>query len=467
MRLDEIFRTLGSDIFLGIAGIILLYALFFVGYFVIYRKILKGSKKISHRQMIMVALMTGYLIVIIGITLLGRVQGMYGRVNFHFLSSYKAAWNKFDVRSWQYIIFNIIMFVPLGILLPIAHKKFQNVVFTLSAGLTLTLAIELFQYITGSGIFELDDIINNLMGTVVGYSIIMTFFSLKNVQEHKFKKSAAYFLPSLIVILSFAVVFAYYDSKEFGNLSENYDYKLNMNDVTIITELGFSTEKRTATVYKAPSLSKDSARDFVVDFFNNINVDASNIETIDYYEETVYWVRGDDSYNIWLNNLDGSYSYTDYSMFDDAVPKIATAEVIKEKLKHFNINVPDNYYAFAYDEDGNYSFRVNKNVDGNTLINGKLSCSYYSDDTIKSIDNNMVVYEKVKNSNVISGMEAYEKIKKGKFSYGMYADKIDIIEVNDISLDYRLDSKGYYQPVYVFNSLINDEPYSIIIPALP
>ncbi len=153
-------------------------------------------------------------------------------------------------------------------------------------------------------------------------------------------------------------------------------------------------------------------------------------------------------------------------MFDNAVPKIATAEVIKEKLKHFNINVPDGYYAFAYDEDGNYSFRV-KNVVGNTLINGDLSCSYYSDDTIKSIENNMVVYEKVKDSNVISEMEAYEKIKKGKFSYGMYADKIDTIEVNGISLDYRLDSKGYYQPVYIFNSLINDEPYSIIIPALP
>ncbi|HAQ40227.1 MAG TPA: hypothetical protein DCM73_04895 [Clostridiales bacterium] len=466
MRLDEIFRTLGSDIFLGIAGIILLYALFGIGYFIIYRKILKGSKKISRRQMIMTALITGYLIIIIGITLLGRVQGVYGRVNLHFLSSYKAAWNKFDVRSWQYIIFNIIMFVPLGILLPIAHKKFQNVVFTLSAGLTLTITIELFQYVTGCGIFELDDIFNNLMGTVVGYSIIMTFFSLKRKQEHKFKKSAAYFLPSLIVILSFVSVFAYYDSKEFGNLSENYDYKINMNDVTIITELGFSTEKRTAPVYKAPSLSRDSAKDFAVEFFNNINIDTSNIEIIDYYEETVFWVRGDDAYNIWLNNLDGSYSYTDYSMFDNAVPKIATAEVIKEKLKHFNINVPDGYYAFAYDEDGNYSFRV-KNVVGNTLINGDLSCSYYSDDTIKSIENNMVVYEKVKDSNVISEMEAYEKIKKGKFSYGMYADKIDTIEVNGISLDYRLDSKGYYQPVYIFNSLINDEPYSIIIPALP
>lgn len=100
------------------------------------------------------------------------------------------------------------------------------------------------------------------------------------------------------------------------------------------------------------------------------------------------------------------------------------------------------------------------------MINGVLSLSYCSDDTIKSIDNNLVAYEKVKDVAVISSKEAYEKITEGKFSYRIDIEKIATIEINNVNLDYRLDSKGYLQPVYVFNSLVNGEPFSVVIPAL-
>lgn len=361
------------------------------------------------------------------------------------------------------------MFVPLGILLSLIHKKFQNIIFTLCAGLTLTLLIEILQLVTAYGIFELDDIFNNILGTLVGYSMMMTVINLNNRQRHKYRKALAYFSPSLIVVALFVGIFAYYNLKEFGNLSENYDYKLNMKNTTITSDLVLGAEEKIVPIYKAPSLNKDLALEFAVNFFENINIDASNIEIIDYYEETVYSIRGNngsDLYNIWLNNLDGSFSYTDYSIFDDDMDSKNTSEnVIKEKLKNFNINIPDNS-IFKSDEDGNYEFVVNNIVDANTLTCGVLSCSYYDDDVIKSIDNNIVVYEKIKDLTVISEMEAYEKITEGKFAYGIYADKIDNIKINGISLDYRLDSKGYYQPVYIFNSLINDSPYSIEIPAL-
>ena len=468
MRIDEIIGILKENIFLAVVGLLAMAVLMGTGYFVVYKKVLRGRKRLAVKDMVMLSLIAGYIMLVIGITFLQR-NSFYGQVNLHFLSSYKTAWNSFEVRSWQFLIFNIIMFVPLGILLPIAHKGFRKISHALAAGLALTCLIEVAQLITAFGIFELDDIFNNLLGTLVGYSIVMTVINLKKDQSHRYRKAFAYFSPFLITTALFAGMFTYYNLKEFGNLSENYDYKLNMKNVNITSDMVFGSEGKTVPVYKAPTLNKDSALMFVVSFFENINVDTSNIEVMDYYEEAVYWSRGDNkssSYSIWINNLDGSYKYTDFSFFDDDIAnKSASEKIISEKLKLFGIDIPEEATLISR-EEGSYEFTIDKNVVGNTMTHGSLYCAYYSDDTIKNIRNNFVVYEKARDAAVISEKEAYEKVTEGKFRYGMYADKIDTVEIKDISLDYRLDSKGYLQPVYIFNSIINDEPYPIIIPAL-
>lgn len=464
MRIDEIISSLKEYIFLAIVGVIILAVIIGIGY-IVYKKFLKGRKNITIKQMIMTGLISGYIIIVLAITILNRVSGIYGSVNLHFLSSYKEAWNNFSVRNWQYLIFNIIMFVPLGVLLPLTNKKFQKIFYTLLAGFMLTFVIEILQRITAYGIFELDDIFNNLLGTLVGYSIVMTFISLNKRQKHKYRKVFAYFSPLLIVLALFGGVFTYYNLKEFGNLSQNYDYKLNVKDTDIISDIVFSEDTKIVPVYKAPSLNKDKSKKFAADFFNNINtkIDTSNMEILDYHEEIVYRVS---DYSLWLNNIDGSYRYTDFTFFDNGInPKSVSTGILIDELKVFNIDIPK-MATFESGKEGDYLLAVDKKVVGNTLIDGVLSCSYYSDDTIKNIDNNLVAYEKVKDVVVISPKEAYEKITEGKFSYRIDIEKIDTIGISDFDLDYKLDSKGYLQPVYVFSSLVNGEPFSVVIPAL-
>lgn len=136
-------------------------------------------------------------------------------------------------------------------------------------------------------------------------------------------------------------------------------------------------------------------------------------------------------------------------------------EWIKGKSIYFG-NLSDRIEATI----GDYIFSVDKTVVDNKLIHGVLTCSYYNDETIKNIDNNLVVYEKVKDVAVISEKEAYERITEGKFTYRKDIGVINTIEINEVAADYRLDSKGFFQPVYIFNTLINDETYSIVVPAL-
>lgn len=71
-------------------------------------------------------------------------------------------------------IANILIFIPVGVLLPLCeYRKKNNNCFTIVLGLFLILFVEVFQFITRVGTFETDDIINNFIGMILGYSAIM------------------------------------------------------------------------------------------------------------------------------------------------------------------------------------------------------------------------------------------------------------------------------------------------------
>ena len=54
-----------------------------------------------------------------------------------------------------------------------------------------------------------------------------------------------------------------------------------------------------------------------------------------------------------------------------------------------------------------------------------------------------------------------------KEGYIKYLDLMEPIEVKAVSLQYEMDSKGYYQPMYHFEVLNHNQSASILIPAIP
>lgn len=63
---------------------------------------------------------------------------------------------------------NLVWFVPLGLLLPVLTKARKA---TILWGLGLSLYIEVSQYVFGTGVSEVEDLILNTAGTAVGYLI--------------------------------------------------------------------------------------------------------------------------------------------------------------------------------------------------------------------------------------------------------------------------------------------------------
>lgn len=77
---------------------------------------------------------------------------------------------------------NIIAFIPLGFLLPLLVRRLRYFFVILLIGFSLSLFFELTQLVTGIGIFDVDDIILNTSGAVIGF---VTFVVIKKLFPNK------------------------------------------------------------------------------------------------------------------------------------------------------------------------------------------------------------------------------------------------------------------------------------------
>lgn len=66
------------------------------------------------------------------------------------------------------MLLNIIMFIPMGNLIPYLVKKAKIKYACVIAGI-VSLAIEMIQYFSMRGCFETDDLITNILGAFIGY----------------------------------------------------------------------------------------------------------------------------------------------------------------------------------------------------------------------------------------------------------------------------------------------------------
>lgn len=73
---------------------------------------------------------------------------------------------------WQ-IFLNILLFIPFGFILStnlyLYHRPRHLFLPVLLSGLLVSISVELFQYLTSRGFTEIDDVINNSLGAMLGW----------------------------------------------------------------------------------------------------------------------------------------------------------------------------------------------------------------------------------------------------------------------------------------------------------
>lgn len=68
---------------------------------------------------------------------------------------------------------NVLAFVPFGYLLPRAHRHLRHAFLVLPIALIFVCSIEVFQYVTMLGACDVDDVILNMLGCILGYLLFV------------------------------------------------------------------------------------------------------------------------------------------------------------------------------------------------------------------------------------------------------------------------------------------------------
>ena len=127
---------------------------------------------------VQVALFIAYCIIIFQTAFFSREPGSRDSIS---LILFETWGNNF--QSHMFFIENIIMFIPFGVLVPMLINRCRNAFTCLIAGFLASCFLESAQLITQRGYFQLDDILTNSLGTIVGW-LMWNHFIRKNT-KHK------------------------------------------------------------------------------------------------------------------------------------------------------------------------------------------------------------------------------------------------------------------------------------------
>lgn len=154
----------------------------------IYRWVFHGKRRLSDIPWLATACLIGYCAVVLGLTNFSRVLGATKSVNLILFFAYFDAFATGSLRAWQLIVFNVLMFLPMGFLVPFISRRLDSLKAALICGLTFSLLVETLQLINSAGIFELDDLFHNTLGSGIGYAIYAWIFGRRLWKKRPDKK---------------------------------------------------------------------------------------------------------------------------------------------------------------------------------------------------------------------------------------------------------------------------------------
>jgi glycopeptide antibiotics resistance protein len=102
----------------------------------------------------------------------------YNLIPFNTIKQYIANRDHFNTDTWVKNLFgNILLFIPLGILGPLLNVRLLRPTLFLESVISLLFCVELIQLFTKVGSFDIDDIILNTFGALIGLLLTSLFAS--------------------------------------------------------------------------------------------------------------------------------------------------------------------------------------------------------------------------------------------------------------------------------------------------
>lgn len=394
--------------------------------------------------------------------------GAARQFNTHLFRAFREMWNTFSLQNWLNLILNVGFFIPIGILLPLVTKKFRHLWLVTIIGFLFSLGIEATQFLTKTGIFDVDDLLTNTVGCIIGYCITMSVLTIAKKAAGTAWVKFGYMGTILAGIIAVISIYAVYILQPYGNLEDAWSYKVNTNHVTWNLSCALHDEKTSAYVFQTQSYNQASADEFAENMLNKLGIQ-DNLDVYHYDMSADYINYRVPGYTLHISYLDGGYTLSYHYPINEHEPVWSKfdQEKLLNKLSEFGITIP-NDVTIEYGEHGWHTICLNLAPYDTEIWHGTLRVRYAEENNIIEIENNLIRAAPCKEEQMITMTEAYQRLCKGYFS-GDYFCRIapSCVEVLSCSLEYQIDSKSYLQPVYIFNLMLDNQyESSVMIPAL-
>lgn len=209
--------TVQRSLFESIIGLLSIDMTFFVGIVVIgavLAVIFKKEEALPKVKTAVLSLMMYYYLYlvfthVVGIPTLGEFfrLSQLGEAFFH---------PNLNLTPFAYgfslsFILNIFLFIPFGFLCPALSRTFERAGNTVLMGFGLSLVIEISQLFTLYRATDIDDLLTNVLGTVIGYLCFKLAVSLglvKSYSKHQLgEKDSSAYLPFIMTAVAFVFGF--------------------------------------------------------------------------------------------------------------------------------------------------------------------------------------------------------------------------------------------------------------------
>lgn len=114
-----------------------------------------------------------YIVVLLFITFWSREDGSSKGIDLELLSTWGI-----NMRNNAYVIENILLFIPYGFFCAWVFKAARKVFSCTVIGVVTSLGIEWLQLITGRGFFQIDDVVTNTIGALLGCLLLRILMKL-------------------------------------------------------------------------------------------------------------------------------------------------------------------------------------------------------------------------------------------------------------------------------------------------
>ncbi|WP_100489048.1 VanZ family protein [Sporolactobacillus pectinivorans] len=138
--------------------------------------------KITKKRPLFIVLFVCYLTTLLILTLFTHNYYTYGQsVNLEIFSSIQLMLKSREPELiLKNVLGNVILFIPMGVLFPLLFFKVRFFLLTLLLGFVLSLFIETAQYLFAARIFDIDDILLNVTGALIGHVLFSMVRFFKN-----------------------------------------------------------------------------------------------------------------------------------------------------------------------------------------------------------------------------------------------------------------------------------------------